>query len=285
MKTGRRTHPCRFLLSIPLLALATTHALAQTRAPSDPITGVWSGWIGETAANPHAIRFEISMKSDGTLTGSAGGPQLTPGVIESGTFDRATGALQLTVVVREAQEVADGGRVKLEGRVVNDTAAGAVILRGQRGVFQLVRETPGAASTAPVTPKGDAGVAVRRGLVEVSDWITRAAEMVPADRYSYRPVGTVRTFGQLLAHVIDGSNYYCGRATGRRVEWSDATEKTVEAKAALVQALAKSLADCKAVYEGASEIGPMMENLVHNGLHYGNMVTYLRMMGLTPPSS
>ena len=269
---------------MPLIALAFTSAFAQVRVANDPISGVWSGWIGESAAHPHAIRFEISMKSDGTLTGSAGGPNLTPGVIESGTFDHATGALALSVVIREAQGVADGG-VKLEGRVVNDTASGVVILRNQRGQFHLVREKPGAASTAPATPKGDAGVAVRRGLVEVSDWITRAAEMVPADRYSYRPVGTVRTFGQLVAHIVDGSNYYCGRAAGRSVDWSDATEKNVESKAALVQALAKSLADCKAVYDGASEIAPMMENLVHNGLHYGNMVTYLRMLGLTPPSS
>ena len=285
MKTGRRIHRWSFLLSVPLLMVASTSALAQARAANDPISGVWAGWIGETAAHPHAIRFEISMKSDGTLTGSAGGPNLTPGVIETGTFDSATGALALTVVVREAQEVADGGRVRLEGRIVNDTASGTVLLRGQRGLFQLVREKPGSASVAPASPKGDAGAAVRRGLVEVSDWITRAAEMVPADRYSYRPVGTVRTFGQLVAHIVDGSNYYCGRAAGRSVDWSDATEKNVESKAALVQALAKSLADCKAVYDGASEIAPMMENLVHNGLHYGNMVTYLRMLGLTPPSS
>ena len=56
-------------------------------------------------------------------------------------------------------------------------------------------------------------------------------------------------------------------------------------KSALVQALRKALADCKSAYESAGEIGPMMENLVHDGLHYGNMVTYMRMMGLVPPSS
>jgi hypothetical protein len=30
---------------------------------------------------------------------------------------------------------------------------------------------------------------------------------------------------------------------------------------------------------------PLMQNIGHANLHYGNLVTYLRMMGLTPPSS
>ena len=276
-------------MSLLAVALATAPALAQSLNTSDPIVGVWSGWIGETAAHPHAIRFELKRKPDGSLTGTAGGPNLTPGVVESGTFDRATGALKMTVKIGSSSGHGDtGDGAVLEGRVVGDTASGTVLLTnadGQRGIFHLVREDPNRKPATPATPTGDAGAAIRRGLVEVSDWITRAAEIVPAERYSYRPVGTVRTFAELVAHVVDGSNYYCGRAAGRNVDWSDATEKTVTTKAALQQALTKALADCKQVYDGASAIAPMMENLVHNGLHYGNMVTYIRMLGLTPPSS
>jgi hypothetical protein len=29
-------------------------------------------------------------------------------------------------------------------------------------------------------------------------------------------------FGELPGHIADGSNYYCARATGKKVEWSDA---------------------------------------------------------------
>ena len=43
---------------------------------------------------------------------------------------------------------------------------------------------------------------------ELSGWILKAAEMVPADKYSYKPAATVRTFGELLGHIADGSNYF-----------------------------------------------------------------------------
>lgn len=122
------------------------------------------------------------------------------------------------------------------------------------------------------------------GFEEVSGWIARAAELVPEGRYSYRPVATVRTFGELVAHVIDGYQWYCGNATGREVPWSDATEKGATDKATLRRKLSAAVGACKAV-SASGRIMPLMQNVGHANLHYGNMVTYLRMMGLTPPSS
>ncbi len=123
------------------------------------------------------------------------------------------------------------------------------------------------------------------GFAEVTGWVVRAAEMVPADRYGYRPAPTVRTFGQLVAHLADANAYYCGRAAGRNLQWSDATEQGVTDKTALLQALRQSIAACAEVYAGTGQAGPLMVNLMHTNLHYGNIVTYLRMMGLVPPSS
>lgn len=270
--------------ALSLFAFISTSPLsAQQPTSSDRLTGQWTGYIGQSEGNPAEITFELARGPDGRVSGSATGPQLTPGDVHDLVYDPTTGSLRFTVVIRGS--TGENGRVKFDGRVVQDTASGTIVLNGEPGVFRLVRADPTARAAAPLSPKGDPGAAVRRGLVEVSDWITRAAALVPAERYSYRPVGTVRTFGQLVGHVIDGSNYYCGRAAGRNVEWTDATERTVTTKEALAQALARALADCRAVYDGAGEIAPMMENLVHTGLHYGNMVTYMRMMGLTPPSS
>ena len=74
-----------------------------------------------------------------------------------------------------------------------------------------------------------------KGFSEVSGWITQSAELVPADKYSYRPIGTVRTFGQQIAHVADAYAYYCGSATaGKAVEWTDAVEKAGGDKATIV---------------------------------------------------
>ena len=41
---------------------------------------------------------------------------------------------------------------------------------------------------------------MRNAFNEVNGWVTKAADMVPADKYNYKPVETVRTFGQILGH-------------------------------------------------------------------------------------
>ena len=66
---------------------------------------------------------------------------------------------------------------------------------------------------------------MRNGFNEVNGWVTKAAEMVPADKYNYRPVDTVRTFGQLIAHITDSYNYFCAHGVGNKVEWSDQSKR------------------------------------------------------------
>ena len=62
----------------------------------------------------------------------------------------------------------------------------------------------------------------------------------------------------------------------------------------LRDALHKPLADAWPTYSGdysgrrfsgLTQIGPLTENFGHTNLHYGNMITYIRMLGLKPPSS
>ena len=124
---------------------------------------------------------------------------------------------------------------------------------------------------------------LRGGFDEVAGFITRAAELVPAERWTYKPVATVRTFGELVAHVADGYNWYCGNAS-KATEWSDAVEKGRTDKATVMAKLKAATDACGAV-TASGRIMPLMQNIGHSNLHYGNMITYLRMMGLTPPSS
>jgi hypothetical protein len=126
---------------------------------------------------------------------------------------------------------------------------------------------------------------LQRNWNEVSGWITKAAELVPADRYTYKPTASVRTFGQLVGHVADGLNYYCVRASGRNVEWSDPIEKGNTDKATVTAKLKESVDACHAQFSGNGAAGYLIDNVAHTSLHYGNIITYLRMMGLVPPSS
>lgn len=123
-----------------------------------------------------------------------------------------------------------------------------------------------------------------KGFAELSAWILKAAEIVPPDKYSYKPAPTVRTFGELLGHIADGSDYFCGRAAGRKVEWSDATAQGKTDKATVVPKLKAALEACSAAH-GTGNLGMLIANYGHANLHYGNMATYMRMLGLVPPSS
>src|SRR5687768_7718659 len=82
---------------------------------------------------------------------------------------------------------------------------------------------------------------VRGGFEEVAGWIVKAAEAVPEAQYSYRPTSTVRTLGQLLGHIADGNNYYCPRAGGTQVQWTDAIANSGAGKAELITKLKASI--------------------------------------------
>lgn len=137
------------------------------------------------------------------------------------------------------------------------------------------------------TPKDmDPAAALKQGFGEVSGWLLKAAAMVPPDKYSYKPAASVRTYGEMLGHVADGYNYFCGRAAGKKVEWSDATAQGKTDKATIVSALETATSACAAAHAGEARRSPLLiQNFGHASLHYGNVVTYIRMLGLVPPSS
>jgi hypothetical protein len=132
-------------------------------------------------------------------------------------------------------------------------------------------------------------------------FVIRSAEMLPEADFNFRPVTTVRTFGQIIGHLINENNYICATALGEPnpIEGKD-FEKTTS-KAALVQALKDSYTVCDRAYKiSATQAGMqatlfgsmkgtrlwvLVLNASHNGEHYGNLITYLRIKGLVPPSS
>ena len=132
----------------------------------------------------------------------------------------------------------------------------------------------------------DVSTELRKGFDEVNGWLTKAAEMVPADKYTYRPADSVRTFGQLIGHITDSYNYFCVRGVGNKVEWSDPVEKGATDKETLLPKLKEAVGRCNAAYGSSNaQFGPLFMNVGHTNLHYGNVITYMRMIGLKPPSS
>jgi uncharacterized damage-inducible protein DinB len=137
-------------------------------------------------------------------------------------------------------------------------------------------------SVAAQTPNDE----VKKGFIEVNDWVVKAAEMVPADKYNFKPTETVRSFGQLVAHITDSYNYFCANAVGNKVKYSTPVEEGSTEKDSLLPKLKEAVGRCAAAYDAKnSQFAPLFSNVGHTNLHYGNIITYMRLMGLKPPSS
>lgn len=140
---------------------------------------------------------------------------------------------------------------------------------------------------------------IRRNLAD-------AAQAMPAEEYSFRATPEVRTFAQLIGHVINANWFFCSQAKEEKSPATTNYEQLTD-KAALVKALNDSLAYCDEVYsattdanfsravqiQGGAGMGAtntvrgaiLMFNTTHNNEHYGNIVVYMRLKGHVPPST
>ena len=73
----------------------------------------------------------------------------------------------------------------------------------------------------------------RRDFASVRDLIIRSAEKMPENKYDFRPVPEVRTFGRIIAHIADDQYNLCApvRDEVRRDAYTQ-IEQTVTSKAA-----------------------------------------------------
>jgi uncharacterized damage-inducible protein DinB len=160
---------------------------------------------------------------------------------------------------------------------------------------------PSFAQPAPANPTSDA---IRQDWGRAARNVRESAEQMPAEHYGFKPVDSVRTFGQLLGHVAGVNYLYCGAAIGDKTpREEDAIEKAATTKDALVKALNESFAYCDKAFAALTDrsaadqvdlpfgggkgarVGLLLGNTTHVNEHYGNLVTYFRIKGMVPPSS
>jgi uncharacterized damage-inducible protein DinB len=154
---------------------------------------------------------------------------------------------------------------------------------------------------APTAPPANPITASEKGVYSfVSGAVVGAAQKMPEENYSFKPTPDVRTFGQLVGHVADASYMFCSKAMGEANPAKD-IEKTKTSKADLVAAITESVAYCNKAFDGMTDAkGSQMVklfnfdlakltllslNTAHADEHYGNMVTYMRIKGIVPPTS
>jgi len=165
-------------------------------------------------------------------------------------------------------------------------------------VALLAQQAPPAPSTPPANPI----TASEKGLYSfMSGAVVHAAEKMPEENYSFKPTPDVRSFGQLVGHEADANYNFCSLAIGEPNP-SKGIEKTKTSKADLVAALKDAVAYCNKAFDkmddtkgaeittlfGSMHVARLTVfslNTAHTDEHYGNMVTYMRLKGLVPPTS
>jgi len=131
--------------------------------------------------------------------------------------------------------------------------------------------------------------------------VMAAAEMLDESLYAYRPTEEVRSVGELFAHIAGAQFAFCSAAAGEASPATENYEESRTGKAEIIDALESGFGYCDAVYAGMTDergsrgvdfftgpntaFGVLAFNSAHNYEHYGNLVTYMRINGITPPSS
>jgi uncharacterized damage-inducible protein DinB len=158
----------------------------------------------------------------------------------------------------------------------------------------LVSSAASAQSTNPLSANA------KGQFTAISGFVTRSAEKIPDNLYSFRATPEVRTIAQLFGHIADAYFAMCSAAAGSKPPQSG-IENSATTRAALMKALTDGVAYCQSVMDGMTDqkgteavpfvfgptprLGILFFVTTHTYEHYGNLVTYMRLNKILPPSS
>ena len=130
--------------------------------------------------------------------------------------------------------------------------------------------------------------------------LVSSAEKMPEENYDFRPTDAVRSYGQIVGHVADAQYMFCSVALGEKNPGLK-IEQTKTTKADLVAALKDAVAYCDKAYDSMTDasgnqmvklfdldmpkLGVLNVNNMRDMEHYGNLVTYMRLKNIVPPTS
>lgn len=148
----------------------------------------------------------------------------------------------------------------------------------------------------------EVAVAALRNLYEGQQAnIVAAAEKMKDSDLAFAPSHDVMSAKAILAHLGDVNYSICASLKGEKNPSAGAIEKRTTTKAELLTALNESYAYCNAVLGGMKDANlaetyqagqatrtkawNALHLLEHMTLHYGNLITYMRIRGMVPPET
>ena len=159
----------------------------------------------------------------------------------------------------------------------------------------------GTAAWAQSPPAAGPAAEVQRSYIGLKANILKAAENMPDADFSYKPTPEVRTFARVVNHITEAQAHSCGAVNGTTPAQAIKVPTETADKAAIVDALKLSFAECDRAFSGLknsnltdsfdamggkrSRIGLMWGTVSHDNEQYATLALYMRLKGLVPPSS
>ena len=121
-----------------------------------------------------------------------------------------------------------------------------------------------------------------------------SADVMPADKYSYKLTPDQMSFAEWLLHSADRNYADCAVMKGENPPEAKAGLTALKSKDDVSKALKDSFAYCAAALDAmddqkagstAAISVAFLHVIVHNNEIYGNVVGYLRSSGIVPPST
>lgn len=163
------------------------------------------------------------------------------------------------------------------------------------GSSALIAQT---AQQPPAPVAAGRGLNLAYGVIKLN--ISESARKMPDAEFAFRPAPEVRTYGEILGHVSNAGFASCAGLLGESNPNKENFEEK-SAKADVSSALTSMFDYCDKAFAsvtdenaallikvGAREVArvvPAANLVAHFNEHYGNLVTYMRIKGVVPPST
>jgi uncharacterized damage-inducible protein DinB len=156
----------------------------------------------------------------------------------------------------------------------------------------------GAAAAQPSFPATSFLTPTKATWDSTRNLIIGIVEVMPEDKYDFRPTPNVRTFRDNVIHLVAENYLFFGRVAGENL---GNPAQNLKSRDELIKALRDSYDYGAKVWAGLTEEkalemievrgqkvqrwSPILGAIQDNMNHYGNLVVYARLNGLVPPRS
>jgi len=164
-------------------------------------------------------------------------------------------------------------------------------------------DAPAQTTPAPPPPPQTftAAADAQRTYAALKTNILKAADKMPAENYAFRPTPEVRTFARVVIHVTEAQLRSCGTVNETAPAARAQVPPETADKATIVAALQASFAECDRAFAGLTDANLLQTytagsttrarisfawaTVSHDNEQYATLALYMRLKGLTPPSS